>query len=504
MKVLFATSEAHPLIKTGGLADVSGSLPNALAELGHQVRLVLPAYRDVMQKLQRSDYRQVAKGSIDGCGKTFEFRVLQIKAGAVKDIDIPVWLVDIEELFDRPGNPYLAHDGKDWWDNGERFALFSMVVSQLAMDELGLKWRADIVHLNDWQTGLTAALLSLYEQRPKTIFTVHNMAYPGNYPKSLFAQLQLPWELWNIEGVEFYGHFSMLKAGLVYADIVTTVSPTYAREICYPQFAYGMEGILQKRSFEGALFGVLNGIDDDVWHPKNDEFIAKNYSVERGRIKAKQINKEALIHDLCELRGDSQAKVDSHLNKWLEKPLVGFVGRLVEQKGIDLVMQTVPEILQQSDANFVFVGTGEKWFEDQVRFLSEQYPSRVWAHIGYSEALAHKVEAGADMFLMPSRFEPCGLNQMYSLAYGTPPIVHHTGGLADTVVNATDENLKNKVANGFVFYDLSRHSLQSIMLHALHLFTKKRTWQAIQKAGMSPPRNWRISAKAYEQLYLKK
>lgn len=503
MKILFATSEAHPLIKTGGLADVSGSLPNALAELKHQVRLVLPAYKDVMTKLARKDYKKIATTQVQGCGKVFTATVLQVKKGAVKDIDVPVWLIDIPDLFDRPGNPYLAQDGKDWWDNGERFAIFSMVVNELAMNRLGVKWQPDIVHLNDWQTGLTAALLSVELEPPKTIFTVHNMAYPGNYPKSLFAQLKLPWSLWQMEGVEFYGHFSMLKAGLIKADVVTTVSPTYAKEICFPEFAYGMEGVLQKRAAEGCLAGVLNGIDEDIWHPNVDEFIEKKYSVKKGRVKAKELNKKALIGELSLLRGDLVEKSLAHQKEWLAQPLIGFVGRFVEQKGLDLILQVVPEVIEQTQANFVFVGSGEKVFEEQVVFLAKQYPTRVWLYIGYSESLAHRVEAGADMFLMPSRFEPCGLNQMYSLAYGTPPIVHHTGGLADTVVNATDENLKAGTANGFVFYDLSRHSLKSTLLHALQLFSKKRTWQKLQKTGMERVQNWKKSAKAYEKLYLK-
>ena len=327
MKILFATSEAHPLIKTGGLADVSGSLPNALAELKHQVRLVLPAYKDVMTKLERKDYKKIATTQVQGCGKVFTATVLQVKKGAVKDIDVPVWLIDIPDLFDRPGNPYLAQDGKDWWDNGERFAIFSMIVSELAMNRLGVKWQPDIVHLNDWQTGLTAALLSLELAPPKTVFTVHNMAYPGNYPKSLFAQLKLPWSLWQMEGVEFYGHFSMLKAGLIKADLVTTVSPTYAKEICFPEFAYGMEGVLQKRAAEGCLSGVLNGIDEDIWHPNIDEFIAKNYSVKKGRVKAKALNKKALIEELSSLRGDLVEKSLAYQDVWLAQPLIGFVGR---------------------------------------------------------------------------------------------------------------------------------------------------------------------------------
>ncbi|WEJ63127.1 glycogen synthase GlgA [Thiomicrorhabdus lithotrophica] len=501
MKILFASSEAHPFIKTGGLADVSGSLPNALVALKHKVRLVLPAYQAVLKKLPAKEIKKVAEVSVSGCGKTYSAQVLQVKVGAVKGIDFPVWLVDIPELFDRPGNPYLAADGTDWWDNGERFAIFSMVVNELAMNRAGLKWQPDVVHANDWQTGLVPALLSLEEDAPKTVFTIHNMAYPGNFPKSLFDSLRLPWQLWGMEGAEFYGHFSMLKAGLIKADWVSTVSPTYAKEICFPEFAYGLEGVLQKREIEGRLTGIINGIDEHVWNPATDNLIVQNYSAKKGRIAGKLANKKALLSELCILRGEKEKKSLERLSSCMDKPLIGLVGRLVEQKGMDLVLEIMPELIQQTNANFVIVGTGDKVFEAQVRTLSQKYPHRVWAFIGYSESLAHRVEAGADMFLMPSRFEPCGLNQMYSLAYGTPPIVHHTGGLADSVVNATDENIKAGTATGFVFYDPSRHALKSTILHALHLFGKRRTWQKIQKTGMELSLDWKHSAKKYIELY---
>lgn len=502
MKILFATSEAHPLIKTGGLADVSGSLPNALADLKHKVRLVLPAYQSVMAKFHnKKSYKKVATFTVGGCGRIYQVRVLQVKVGAVEGIEVPIWLIDIPELFDRPGNPYLAENGTDWWDNGERFGVFSKVVTELSMGRVGLKWHPDVVHLNDWQTGLVPALLSQEKHPPKSVFTIHNMAYPGNFPKSLFEQLELPWSLWNTEGVEFWGHFSMLKAGLIKADWVTTVSPTYAKEICYPELAYGFEGVLQKRHDEGRLVGILNGIDDHVWNPQVDELIVKNYSAKKGRIAGKKANKEALLSELCLLRGESEKKTKARLTNCLDRPLIGLVGRLVEQKGIDLVLEVMPEILQQTSANFVIVGSGDKQYETQIKRIEKKFPGRVWSFIGYSESLAHRVEAGADMFLMPSRFEPCGLNQMYSLAYGTPPIVHHTGGLADTVVNATEENLKAGLATGFVFYDPSRHALKSTILHALHLFEKTRTWQKMQRTGMEQDFDWKASAKQYVSLY---
>lgn len=501
MKILFATSEAHPLIKTGGLGDVSGSLPNALAALKHKVRLVLPAYQTVMEKLPEKSIKKVAELSVGGCGRHFNARVLQLKAGAFDDIQVPVWLIDIPELFARPGNPYLAEDGHDWWDNGERFGVFSKVVTELAMDRCGLKWQPDVVHVNDWQTGLVSALLSVETQRPKTVFTVHNMAYPGQFPKSLFDLLELPSSLWGMEGVEFWEHFSMLKAGLIKSDWVTTVSPSYAKEICFPEFAYGFEGVLQMRKEQGRLVGILNGIDEKVWSPQHDELIVQPYSVKKGRVSGKLKNKRHLLEEISLIKGLPNSEIEQHIEDWLQAPLIGLVGRLVEQKGIDLVLQVMPELLEQTDANFVFVGSGNRLYEDALKQFSQNYPHRVWTYVGYSESLAHQVEAGADLFLMPSRFEPCGLNQMYSLAYGTPPVVHHTGGLADTVVNATDENLEENLATGFVFYDPSRHALKSTLLHALHLFGKPRTWQKIQKTGMEQEFGWKTSAKRYVKLY---
>ncbi|KUJ71357.1 glycogen synthase GlgA [Thiomicrospira sp. WB1] len=486
MNLLFATSEAHPLIKTGGLADVSGSLPNAYARLNQSVRLIMPAYGDVMEKLDQ--VQQIADLTVGGCGRHLHARLLQAQ---VEGIDVPVWLVDIPELFKRSGNPYMAADGEDWWDNGERFGVFAKVVVEVAMNRAGLDWAPDWVHANDWQTGLVPALLSEEMNRPRTLFTIHNMAYAGLFPKSLFDSLWLPWHWWGPHGIEFHGHVSMLKAGIVFADWVSTVSPSYAREITFPEYAYGLEGVLQQRESEGRLLGVLNGIDSRVWNPKTDPLIERNYCADKGRVAAKKVNKAAMLDfwDLPPSVLDSQA------------PVVGLVGRLVPQKGIDLVLDVLPELLAQTDARFVFVGSGERHFEYALNELAHHHPERVMVYIGYSEKLAHRVEAGADLFLMPSRFEPCGLNQLYSLAYGTLPVVHATGGLADTVVNATEDNLKAGTATGFVFYDPSRHALKSTLLHALYLYGRKRSWQKLQKTAMQQDFSWEKSAQRYLQLF---
>ncbi|AHF01762.1 glycogen synthase [Thiomicrospira aerophila AL3] len=486
-RILFASSEVYPLIKTGGLADVSGGLPSALVALGHDVKVIMPAYQQVMNNLNKVSV--LSQFDVGGCGRTLRVRVLQAK---VSGLEAPVWLIDIPELFNRPGNPYLAADGRDWWDNGERFGVFSKAVIEVAMNRAGLNWQADVVHANDWQTGLVPALLTLETAAPRSVFTVHNMAYAGLFPKSFFDAMWLPWDWWQPDGIEFYGYMSMLKAGIRYADWVTTVSPTYAKEMCYPEFAYGLEGVLQQRSAQGRLVGILNGIDDHEWNPATDKYISYNYSAEKGRVSEKTKNKTLLLTLLGHPAPEAMAQV----------PLIGLVGRLVDQKGIDLVLDQLPYWLEKHNLNMVVVGTGMTHYEQALLNLSYRFPDRLFVHLGYSETLAHQVEAGADMFLMPSRFEPCGLNQMYSLAYGTPPIVHHTGGLADTVVNATAAHIADKTANGFVFYDPNPYALTAAVEHAIELYNKPKTWQQIQKTGMNRASGWQTSAQAYLNLYL--
>ncbi len=488
MKILFATPEAHPLVKTGGLADVSGSLPGALAQLGHEARLVLPAYQQVLEKYPQ--YRVVSQFSVGGAGRMRGVRVLEAH---VPGLEQDVWLLDIPGLFDRPGNPYQGPDGQDWWDNGERFGVFSRAVAELAMDRAGLDWRADVVHANDWQTGLVPAFLREERDAPRTLFTIHNMAYAGYFPRALFDSMWLPWHWWSTEGVEFYGQMSMLKAGIQYADVVTTVSPSYAREICTPEFAYGFAGIMQAARAQGRLHGILNGIDTGFWNPATDPYLHENYALGNGHVAGKKRNKLALLQQLGATEATQAETV----------PLLGFIGRLVTQKGIDLILQVVPPLLEQGRVNLVCVGSGEGYFEQALRSLARRYPDNAFVHIGYSEELAHRVEAGADIFLMPSRFEPCGLNQLYSLAYGTLPLVHHTGGLADTVVNASEENLAQKTATGFVFYDQNVHALRSALEHALYLYSRPRLWQQMQRTAMEQSFSWEQSAREYVDLYTK-
>jgi len=481
MKLLFVASELFPLIKTGGLADVAHSLPNALAELGVDVRVVLPAYRQVLRSV--SSLRILGWMPISG-GR--EVRILE--AGH-PEVTAPMWLVDAATWFDRPGGPYTDPAGQDWPDNPARFALLSEAAALLAMDRLGLGWQADTVHANDWQTGLVPAYLSQEAHPPHSVFTVHNIAYDCQLDYGEFQNLHLPHHWWSVDYGEFYERFSMLKSGLMFSELITTVSPSYAREIRTREYGYGYANILE--ALADKLVGVLNGIDDDTWNPRTDPHLVAHYSV-NGRIRpGKQANRKALLGAL-----GARSSVPEH-----DVPLVGMVGRLVAQKGVDLLLDAIPPLLTGSDAQFVLIGSGEPRFELQIQELALAYPERVFCHIGYSETLARQLEAGCDIFAMPSRYEPCGLNQMYSLRYGTVPVVRATGGLADTVVDATDENLASGEANGFVFNETSSAALIVALQRAFALYQKPKLWMKLIKTGMQADHGWRSSAQVYLDMY---
>jgi starch synthase len=476
MKILFASSEVWPLIKTGGLADVSYSLPHALKSLDVDISLVIPAYRQVLQQVVDMHVLTWLEMPEQQCVA----RILRAQHPA---FDFPLFLVDVPHLFDRAGNPYVDENGHDWADNAKRFSVFSHAVSLLAQHQ-----KPDVVHCNDWQTGLAPAYLNDMPHKPKCVFTIHNLAYAGHYSHAEFLNLKLPWYWWHLDGVEFYGGLSMLKSGIVYADEITTVSPTYAEEICTPAFSYGMDGIIAARHYK--LSGILNGIDQNLWNPQTDPHLAAHYSAKR-RNPGKHKNKQALL----EIMG---ANISHTL---LKAPLLGSVGRLVEQKGIDLLLDVIPDLLENTHANFVFIGSGDLHLEHRLRELTEQHPSRIFTYIGYSEHRAHLLEAGCDMFLMPSRFEPCGLNQLYSLCYGTVPIVNKTGGLADTVVDTNDESLKNQTATGFVMQAATHGELLRCVYRALDCFSQARQWQQLQRTGMAQDFSWEHSAKTYITLY---
>lgn len=483
MNILFAASEAFPFIKTGGLGDVIHSLPVALNKLGNDVRLVLPGYRDVLASVD--SLKDLGTIDVPGIGTRHKVRIIQAHEDILGDY---LYLIDVPELFDRPGNPYVHTDGYAWPDNAERYTVFSRAVALMAKWIPGSSWRPQVVHVHDWQTGLVPAFLSMVHNAPATIFTIHNLAYDGHFSQQDFNNLALPPSWWSAEHVEFYGGFSMLKAGMVFSDHVTTVSPTYAKEICTPEFGNRFEGVLSHLG--DRLTGILNGIDLDIWDPKTDTHIAQNYTADKNFIDGKVANKR----DLLSRAGLAQT----------EAPLLGFIGRLVEQKGVDLFTAILPQLFENTDANMVVLGSGHMAYETELIDLAARYPERLHVHIGYSEELAHQIEAGADTFIMPSRFEPCGLNQMYSLRYGTPPIVSNTGGLVDTVVNVSLKTLQDGTATGFVVPTTNSESLYTTILSALDLYQNKKLWRQLCTTAMQQEVGWEVSAREYQKLYLAK
>lgn len=472
-KILFVTSEAHPLIKTGGLADVSGSLPKALSGLDQDVRLIIPNYQAINLP---GEPRFLSSLRVDN-------RDVNLLETQIPDSHVNVLLVDYPAFFNRPGNPYVDELGNSWADNADRFALFCRIAVEVAMNRAQLDWQPDIVHCNDWQSGLMPALLTLETDRPRTVFTIHNLAYQGLFPIDNILDLNLPGQLWHPAGLEFYQMLSFIKGGLVYADSITTVSPTYALEIQTPAYGYGLEGLLMHRKDD--LSGILNGIDLTTWNPATDPFIAKHYDV---------TTLPGKLHNKTEL----QRKFGLPVNESIQ--LFGLISRLVEQKGIDLIIDCLPALLAMP-VQFVVLGAGDKGFEERLQNLVHVYPDKMAFAKGYDEPLAHLIEAGSDVFLMPSRFEPCGLNQMYSQLYGTLPIVRNTGGLADTVVDALPDTIANDTATGFVFNDASASSLLEAIKRAILLYNDKETWVKLQANGMKKDFSWRHSAEQYLALY---
>lgn len=472
-KILFVSSEVHPLIKTGGLADVAGSLPIALAELGQEVRIIIPKYQSL--KLEEEVTYL--------CTLRINNHDVNILETRLPDSDVIVWLVDCPEYFDIPGNPYSDEFGNAWANSAARFCLFCRVAVEVSQNRAHLDWKADIVHCNDWQSGLVPALLTLEPHRPSTVFTIHNMAYQGLFSKTAYFDLNLPGQLWNPGALEFHGLLSFIKGGIACADHITTVSPNYALEIQTAEYGYGLEGLLHNRHHE--LNGIINGIDTDIWNPETDPRIAQNYAIDS--LTKKAGNKLALQKH-CSLPEEPTI------------PLIGLISRLVDQKGIDLVIDCLGDLVSYP-IQFVLLGSGEKGFEHRLKNLSYLYPDKISVSIGYNEDLAHLIEAGSDMFLMPSRFEPCGLNQLYSQRFGTLPIVRRTGGLADTVVDAMPDTIADKTATGFMFVEPSVGAMLETIKRAILLYTNKRIWQQLQKNAMRKDFSWQKSAQQYLDLY---
>jgi starch synthase len=477
MKVLFLSPEAAPFAKTGGLADVAGSLPGALKNLGLDVRLGLPYYRAVKEGAFST--RPLVRGLEVPLGQAkLTANVLQAQTGD----GIPVYLFEREDLFERP-NLYGTSAG-DYYDNLERFAFFGQAALLLAK-ELDVDF--DVVHCHDWQTGLVPVYLktllkkdALFEHTA-SLFTIHNIGYQGLYPKEKLATCGLPLEEFHPEGLEYWKEISLLKAGIVYSDAITTVSPKYSREIQTPEFGMGMEGVLKKRSKD--LYGILNGADYSVWDPARDSHLKAPYSPEK--MVGKGRCKEALIREMG---------LDSSLQNM---PLLGIVSRLDAQKGLDLLVDILDDLLALG-AGLVVLGSGEERVQQAIQKAAERYPGKVGLYIGFNEPLAHRIIAGTDMFLIPSRYEPCGLTQMYALKYGTVPVVRATGGLDDTIVPF---DAKNKKGNGFKFGPYKAKAFLGAIQRALRVFKYLDSWKMVVANGMKEDFSWDRSARKYAELY---
>lgn len=477
-KILFAAAEVFPLVKIGGLADASGSLCHTLRELGLDIRIVLPGYRSVLERVRGSGY----VGKLRGFGAPGAVRVLRT---TLPDTSVPVYLIDAPSLFDRAGTAYQDATGHDWPDNAQRFGLYCRAVEQMCLGAAGLDWSPDVVHCNDWHTGLVPALLSRQAAPPPSLFTIHNLAYQGNFSRETFQALDLPVELWMPDGLEFHGMLSFIKGGLAYADGLTTVSPTHAREITTPGHGFGLDGLLRHR--RGVLTGILNGADYRTWDPRHDHLIPQNYWTNRlrGKAECKQI-----LQSETGLRQDADAIVLAH------------VARLTDQKGVDLILATLPKLLARRNVQLVVLGSGDARLQQAVLDAASAHPGRVAARIGHDETLAHRIMAGADVLLMPSRFEPCGLTQLYALRYGTVPVVHRTGGLADTIVNASEGALADGTATGFHCTRAGPVEFLAAVRRAIALHrASPDLWRRIMCTGMREDFGWAKSAARYADLY---
>ncbi|HEX2018877.1 MAG TPA: glycogen synthase GlgA [Aurantimonas sp.] len=472
LSLLSVASEVFPLIKTGGLADVTGALPLALAEHGIAVRTLMPGYPDVM--------RQVVAGNAL-CRFEDLFGGPAVVLGARRG-DLDLLVLDAPHLYDRSGGPYVTSGGFDHPDNWARFAALSKAGAAIAQGAIP-GFSPDIVQAHDWQAALTPVYLSVSNRpRPKTVVTIHNLAFQGSYPSPVFDQLDLPPAAWSIEGVEYYGNVGYLKGGLHAADLVTTVSPTYAEEILTPGGGMGLDGLLRGRGKQ--LVGIVNGIDTTVWDPQADPAIASTYG--RRSLKMRAHNKRAVEGEFGLRREDG--------------PILVVVSRLTWQKGLDLVAEACDEIVDRG-ARLVIVGSGEPMIEGQFLAAHARHPDRVGVRIGYDEVLSHRVQAGADAILIPSRFEPCGLTQLYGLRYGCIPVVAKVGGLADTVIDANHAAVTAGVATGVVFGTPTEAALLDGVDRTLRLHKQPKLWRSMQVSAMNADVSWRASARIYADLF---
>lgn len=474
LQLLSITSEVYPLVKTGGLADVAGALPAALGRQDIAVTTLMPGYPSVMQAMGEGVPVRRYENLMGGPGT--------LRRGRAADLDLLV--LDAPHLFTREGNPYLGPDGRDWPDNPLRFAALSRVAADIAEGALG-SYAPDVVQAHDWQAGLTPAYLHYNRpsRRPPVVTTIHNLAFQGVFPAYLLGTLGLPAEAFSLDGLEYFGAISFLKGGILFADHVTTVSPSYAREITTTEGGMGLEGLLGGRARD--LSGILNGIDTSVWDPARDPLIPSAFSAD----------------DLSGRAADKAALQTAFgLDAAPDALLVASIGRLTEQKGLDLLLGALPDLLADG-AQFVLLGSGEPALEAAFTAAAASNPGQVGCRIGYDEALAHLVQAGADALVVPSRFEPCGLTQLCALRYGAVPVVSRVGGLADTVIDASPAALRQGVATGFQFVPSSSAMLSDALRRAAALFRDVDQWARVQRNGMASDVSWDSAAKEYAALF---
>ena len=469
VRVLSVASEIYPIIKTGGLADVVGALPIALRAEGVETLTLVPGYPDVTCALR--DAREVFEWPLFFGGAT---RLLRGSCG-----ELELFVLDAPHLFARPGNPYLSPEGVDWPDNGLRFAALSRMADNIGLGAVA-SFAPDIVHVHDWQAALAAAYLH-YSGRPRpgTVLTVHNLAYQGRFPPSMLEEIGLPPESFSMHGVEYYGDIGFLKAGLQFADRITTVSPTYAMEIQGDEGGMGLGGLLRERSSD--ISGILNGIDTDVWDPTTDPLIASGFDL--GALDRRAANKAAL-----QRRFGLEQRPDAFL--------LGVISRLSWQKGLDLLLENLPMVMGEG-MQLVLLGSGDADLQDRYRAAAQAHAGEVGAVIGYDEALAHLIQAGTDALVVPSRFEPCGLTQLCAQRYGAVPIVSRVGGLEDTVVDANEAT----IVTGFKFGPVTTENLAGALRRGHAVFRDTPAWRKMQQNGMSTDVSWRNRASRYADLY---
>ena len=481
MKVLHAAAEVFPLVKTGGLADVLGALPQSLVKAGVDARLVLPGFpaikKGVLKQKLICDI-----GAAFGAGKVSLW--LGTMPGTESGNKLQAYVIDAPYLYDRVGNPYQTSDGSEWPDNAQRFALLGWVAAHLAAGELDAAWCPDVLHVHDWHAAMACAYLAIHPStKTKTVFTVHNLAYQGLFDERDFHLMGLPARMLAPTGLEFHGQFSFMKAGLTYANRVTTVSPTYAQEMATPEFGCGLDGLVKARGAD--VSGILNGVDGAIWNPATDKEITTKYAASNlgGKLKCK-----AALQKTLGLNIDPKA------------PLFGVVSRLTSQKGLDLVLTALPALLDDG-AQLAVQGSGDAALESAFVAATAAHTGRVAVRLGYDEAFAHHMMAGCDVMLVPSRFEPCGLTQLYALRYGTVPLVRSVGGLVDTVVDATADALQQDTATGFMFGPATPAALSDAMGQAVKTFANTKLWHQIVQRGMAQSFSWDDAAKEYVTLY---